>query len=83
MKLTPVEWLQIQIKNCPTAENLINNIDGFLMEAKSMEKDKALSQYDVSRRSEQVNCIHDTSRLRIIGSNLTCLDCKTTWRQLT
>lgn len=54
MKLTPVEWLQIQIKNCPTAENLINNIDGFLMEAKSMEKDKVLSQHDVSRRSEQL-----------------------------
>ncbi len=37
----------------------------------------------VSGRSEQVNCIHKTSRLRLIGRNLTCLDCKTTWRQLT
>ena len=36
--MTAVEWLQVQIKNCPTAENLMNNIDGFLMEAKEMEK---------------------------------------------
>ena len=44
---------------------------------------EALRQHDVSRRSEQVNCIHKTSKLRIIGRNLTCLDCKTTWGQLT
>jgi hypothetical protein len=48
MELTPVEWLQVQIKNCPTAENLMNNINGFLKEAKLMEKNQALSQHDVS-----------------------------------
>jgi hypothetical protein len=42
MKQTAVEWLQVQIKNCPTAENLMNNIDGFLMEAKEMEKQQII-----------------------------------------
>jgi len=42
MKQTAVEWLQVQIKNCQTAENLMNNIDGFLMEAKEMEKQQII-----------------------------------------
>ena len=42
-----VEWLQVQIKNCPTAENLMNNIDGFLMEAKEMEKQQIIDAYGV------------------------------------
>ena len=45
MKQTAVEWLQVQIKNCPTAENLMNNIDGFLMEAKKMEKQQIIEAH--------------------------------------
>ena len=45
MKTTAVEWLQVQIKNCPTAENLMNNIDGFLMEAKEIEKQQIIDAW--------------------------------------
>ena len=34
---------------------------------------------DVVGRSEQLACIHDVTRLRLIGKNITCLDCQTTW----
>ena len=44
--MTAVEWLQVQIKNCPTAENLMNNIDGFLMEAKEMEKQQIIDAFE-------------------------------------
>lgn len=46
MSKTAVEWLQVQIKNCPTAENLMNNIDGFLMEAKEMEKQQIIDAFE-------------------------------------
>jgi hypothetical protein len=40
-----------------------------------------LSQHDVSGRSEQLVCIHDLTRLRLIGNNITCLDCGSTWKK--
>lgn len=67
-------------------EDKINKI-WYQMNMKEITSEQARQQvldlFAVSRRSEQVNCIHKTSRLRIIGRNLICLDCKTTWRQLT
>ena len=55
MKNTAIEWLQVQIKNCPTAENLMNNIDGFLMEAKEMEKQQAERSYSEEEVLELLN----------------------------
>lgn len=66
-----------------TDQGTANYLGKEIIEICGMVEIQALSQHDVSRRSEQVDCIHKTSRLRIIGRNLTCLDCKTTWRQLT
>lgn len=40
---------------------------------------QALRQPPVSGRSEQLACIHNLERLRLIGSNITCLDCQSTW----
>jgi hypothetical protein len=36
---------------------------------------------DVVGRSEQLVCIHDLTRLRLIGNNITCLDCGSTWKK--
>lgn len=33
----------------------------------------------VSGRSEQLACIHNVESLRLIGGNIICLDCKSTW----
>ena len=41
--------------------------------------EKALSLFAVSGRSEQLACIHNLERLRLIGGNITCLDCQSTW----
>ena len=45
MKQTAVEWLEIQIKNCPTDGNVMMNIDGFIQQAKEMEKEQAKTLY--------------------------------------
>jgi hypothetical protein len=37
-QLTTVEWLEVQIKNTPTVENLMNQLDAFIKEAKIIEK---------------------------------------------
>jgi len=42
-------------------------------------ENQALRQPTVIGRSEQLACIHDVTRLRLIGGNITCLDCQTTW----
>jgi hypothetical protein len=42
-------------------------------------ENQALRQSCVVGRSEQLACIHDVTRLRLIGANITCLDCQTTW----
>jgi hypothetical protein len=41
-KQTAVDWLKLQIKNCPNTENSMNNIDGFLKEALEMEKQQLI-----------------------------------------
>lgn len=43
------------------------------------ELEVALRQPLVSGRSEQLACIHNLERLRLIGGNITCLDCQSTW----
>jgi hypothetical protein len=42
---------------------------------------EALRIHDVVGRSEQLVCIHDLTRLRLIGNNITCLDCGSTWKK--
>ena len=44
-----------------------------------LEQYVALRQPPVSVRSEQLACIHNVERLRLIGGNITCLDCQSTW----
>lgn len=51
--------------------------DASIEKLKQVNKNFALA--DVSGRSEQLACIHDVTRLRLIGRNITCLDCKSTW----
>lgn len=43
------------------------------------ECEAALLQPHVSGRSEQLACIHKLERLRLIGGNITCLDCQSIW----
>ena len=43
------------------------------------ECEAALLQPPVSWRSEQLACIHKLERLRLIGGNITCLDCQSIW----
>ena len=40
---------------------------------------QALRIHDVVGRSEQLACIHKLERLRLIGGNITCLDCQSIW----
>lgn len=40
---------------------------------------EALRIHDVVGRSEQLACIHKLERLRLIGGNITCLDCQSIW----
>ena len=42
---------------------------------------QALSLGGVVGRSEQLVCVHDVTRLRLVGKNITCLDCGTTWKK--
>ena len=38
-----------------------------------------LRLFGVVGRSEQLACIHKLERLRLIGGNITCLDCQSIW----
>jgi hypothetical protein len=49
---TAVEWLKIQIKNCPNAENSMNNIDGFLKQALEMEKQQIIDAQLSGQRAD-------------------------------
>jgi len=42
-QLTAVEWLEVQIKNTPTVENLMNQLDAFIKEAKEMDKEQKIA----------------------------------------
>ena len=44
-----------------------------------IEREVALRIHDVVGRSEQLACIHKLERLRLIGGNITCLDCQSIW----
>jgi hypothetical protein len=50
---------------------LDNLIDDYFPE----QCEKANNALDI----EQLACIHDVTRLRLIGRNIICLDCKSEW----
>jgi hypothetical protein len=65
-------------------EKEVNKIlERLSMEVISLDEARAemriLGLFNVVGRSEQLACIHDVTRLRLIGKNITCLDCQTTW----
>jgi hypothetical protein len=52
--MTAVEWLEVQIKNTPTVENLMNQLYLFIYEAKEMEKQQIVNAYK-SGRTDVIN----------------------------
>ena len=73
-----IENALCELKN--NNENIYSYGDGYddaIDEA--IEQVKSLTIHDVVGRSEQLACIHHLERLRLIGGNITCLDCQSTW----
>ena len=88
MKMTKDEFEQI-IKPLSLIDNpkhhefirqvLVGNFNRWHESNFSNTHNEALRKQPVSVRIEQLSCIHNIERLRLIGGNITCLDCQSTW----
>ena len=57
-QLTAVEWLEVQIKNTPTVENLMNQLDAFIKEANTMFEEQIIDTY----KKAQVLMVMDSNK---------------------
>ena len=50
--------------------------------ASTIESKLPVGSVVISEERAELVCIHDIEQLRIVGRNITCLDCKRTWKQI-